>query len=127
MLDDEGQIAFMELLSDALPRATDNAFIRGEIINNILGGEFSEIESQIFEAIDLVDGVASAAAIANLGSVLVKTGKILNTARRMNEPTLAAEIIETAVKNPEAAAKVGVTQADISDAVNPLVHGETGN
>jgi len=123
-LDDDGQIAFMEALSEHLPNSTDNLLIRSEIVNDILGGEFNEDLSHLFAGLDTLDVSLLASGVVNLGKHMVKGGKLLNFARRTKENDLAADLINTAKENPEAAAKVGVTQADIGDAVNPLIHGD---
>lgn len=124
-LDDAGQIAFMNLLSKHLPNASDNAIIRGELAHNILGGDFNEGVDRIFENLDNFDATLVAGATFRLGKGLFKAGSILNTYKR-TDIDKAAEVIETAIKNPEAAAKVGITPADTADAVNPLIHGDVG-
>lgn len=123
-LDDEGQIAFMESLAEYLPYSTDNPLIRQEIVNDILGEDFSPEMSSMFALLDTVDVSLIASGIAKLGKNMVRTGKLINLPRRLEEPQLAADMIDTAVKNPEAAAKVGVTQADVGDSLNPLINGE---
>ncbi len=123
-LDDDGQIAFMDLLSEHLPNATDNPLIRGELANDILGGEFNEDLSMLFAGLDTLDVTLVASGAVNIAKAMVKSGKLINFGRRTGEFDLAADLINKAKENPEAAAKVGVTQADIGDAVNPLMHGD---
>lgn len=124
-LDDEGQIQFMDLLATHIPNASDNEFIRSEIVNSILGGDFNTNLSHVFQGLDTLDFSLVGNAVVQLGRGMAKSGTVLNTLKRM-DPDLAAETIVKANKNPEGAAKVGVTQAETSDAINPLIHGDTG-
>jgi len=124
-LDDEGQIQMMDLMSEHLPNASDNEFIRAEIVQSVLGGNFNSNASHVFQNLDNFDITMVGHAVVNLGKGLARGGSMLNTIKRMDSD-LAAEVIVKANQNPEAAAKVGVTQAATADAVNPLIHGDVG-
>ena len=126
-LDAIGKSEFLTLLADNIDNATDNSLIKTEMITSILGDDFDKQLSHIFSALETVDISLLTTGLVKLSVSLAKSGKILNTARRLGEHDLSAEIVKTSVENPEAAAKIGVTQADVADALNPLVNGELGN
>ncbi len=124
-LDDNGQKQFLDLLSTHLPNASDNEFIRNEIATSIIGGDFNTSVSHVFQNLDNFDITMVGKAVVNLGKGLARGASVVNTIRRM-DPDLAAEVITKANAHPEAAAKIGITQAQTADAVNPLVRGDVG-
>ncbi len=125
-LDEPGQVEFLNVLAEHLPAATDNKLIQADILDGIIGGDFDESQEYFFEFLDTIDVTLLAGGTIKLLDSVRKGGKIINTARRMKEPDVEADMIEDAVKNPDGGAKVGVTQADVGDHLNPLVHGDNG-
>lgn len=124
-LDDQGQIEFMNLLAEHLPNASDNKFIRSEIVHSILDGDFNTNVSHIFQNLDNLDLGLVSKAVFDLSKGLYRAGSVLNTLKK-TDPDAAVDAINIAKEQPELAAKVGVTPADVGDALNPSIHGDVG-
>ena len=126
-LDDAGKKEFTKVLAAHLPNASDNKFVQGHILQAVLGGDFNESQEYFFDLLDTVDITLLSGAVVKMGKGIAKSGKIINTTRRLKEADVEAEMLEDAVKAPDAAAAVGITPADVGDHLNPLMHGELGH
>lgn len=126
-LDDAGKAEFLNVLADHLPNATDNKLIQADLLDGIIGGDFNESLGHLFDVLEFADVTLLAGATVKLLNGIRKGSKIINVPRRLKEADVEADMIEEALENPEAAKAVGITQADVADHVNPLIHGDTGN
>ena len=123
-LEGEEKAEYIKAVTEAVDSSSDNNFIKSRIMDAIFGGGTTAFESG-FEMLDLAFTTQLFSATVKTGTNLYKTGSALNISRKMKAADTAAEIIVKASGDPAAAKALGVTKADIGDALNPLINGES--
>ena len=118
--DPEEKAAFISAVGDAVELSSDNNLIKSHIMENIFasGSEAGEVLADIVD-VSFVGQIG--AVVAKTAVNLTRKASTLNTLRKITAYDAIAEAVTVAPKNADFAAKTGISPANASDAVNPLI------
>lgn len=120
----EERAKYMKAVSEQLDFATDNNFTKSEIMGFIFTSKGSTDVDEFFDILDLGAVVEAPVIAAKALKGLIKGGSALNTLRKIGSSEGAADIIAKVEQDVELGMRIGASQADIADAVNPLINKE---
>ena len=118
----EAKAKYMQEVSKHLDKASDNNFIKSEILSFIFSRKGSTDVDEFFDVVDTA-AIAEAPVLAAVAAKgVIRAGSALNTLRKSQAYDSTAELIRMADNNPALGDAAGATQADIGDVLNPLIN-----